>query len=102
MREVGTELEEERAEIAVQAGEVIVVHQGGGLHDPGIAAARLGVSPFLGAKDGCLLLGLADKNDALGRLKVLEMIGHHLVLALTLVKLHDGDRSGFDEPFHRS
>ena len=46
MGKIRAELQKEGAEVAVQAVEVIVVHQGGGgLHDPGVAVARLWPSP---------------------------------------------------------
>jgi hypothetical protein len=91
VREVGTEFQKEGTEVAVQAVEVVVIDQGGGLHNPGVTAARLRVAPLLGAENGCLLLRLAHENDPLGWVEMLQMIRHHVIFALPLMKLHHGD-----------
>ena len=38
---VGTELQKERSEVPIQAVEVIMIHQGCGLHDPGVALSSI-------------------------------------------------------------
>ena len=46
----------------MDAVEVVMVHQGCGLYDPGISALRLSIAMFLGAiDDGAFFLGLADE-----------------------------------------
>ena len=56
--EVGAELEKERAEVLVDAIEVVMIDYGRGPHDPGVRLTGLGVTALLGAEDGCLLLRL--------------------------------------------
>src|SRR5438094_7748092 len=64
--EVGAELEKEWAEVRVNAIEVKVIDQGHRADKPGVFLPGLGVGAFLGTEDRCLLLGLTDKEDALG------------------------------------
>src|SRR5665811_98464 len=65
VREVRTELDEERAEVFVHAVEVVVVDHPGGLHDPWVGMP-VGVATFLGTKHRCLLLGPSDEHHTLG------------------------------------
>jgi hypothetical protein len=74
IRKVGAELEEERAEVFVDAVEVKLVDHGRGAHDPGVGLARVGVLTLLSAKDGSLLLGLADEEDAFAALEACPVL----------------------------
>ena len=56
--EVGAELEKERAEVLVDAIEVVMIDHARGPHDPGVRLTGLGIAALLGAEDGCLLLHL--------------------------------------------
>src|SRR5438876_2906764 len=62
--EVRGELEEARAEVAVDAVEVVVVHHGCAAHEPGVALAGAGIAPLLGAEHRRLFLGAADEDHA--------------------------------------
>jgi len=91
--EVGAELDEERAEVGVDAVEVEVVDHPGGLDDPRVGPAR-GVVPFLGPEQRRLLLGPADEDHALsapGRLEPGQVLVHHVVLALAPGEVHPRD-----------
>ena len=100
--EVGAELEEERAEVLVDAVEVEVVDHGRGPHDPGILLAGLGVAALLGAEDGRLLLGLADEQTILrSRSKARPVLRGDIVLALALGEGDQGDLFLLDEAIDR-
>ncbi len=58
---IRTELQEERAEVRVHAGEVELVDQPGGLHDPRVGVP-VGVATALGAKQYRLLLRPPDEG----------------------------------------
>jgi hypothetical protein len=91
--EVGAELDEERAEVGVDAVEVEVVDHPGGLDDPRVGPAR-GVVPFLGPEQRRLLLGPADEDHALsapGRLEPGQVLMHHVVLVLVPGEVHPRD-----------
>src|SRR5215813_4338733 len=64
--EIGTELQEEGSEIAVQAVDIELVDHGGGSHQPGIRGAGVFIAAAFGAEHRGLLLGLADEDHALG------------------------------------
>ena len=87
-RKVAAELEEERAEIAVERVDVIVVHHRGGPHDPRIRLPGLRVPALLGAEHRRLLLRLADEHHAFILPELAQMLLHHVVLALPLAELH--------------
>ena len=92
--EVGTELDEEGAEVGVETVEVVVVHYAARLHDPGVGVASC-VAAFLGREHGGLLLRTADEHHALspaGRLEQGELFVHHVVLALTLHEIDPRDQ----------
>jgi hypothetical protein len=80
---VRAELEEQRAEVGVQAVEVPLVDHRGGLDDPRVRAA-LGVAASLGAEHRRLLLGPADEQHPFGVGKPGQVLVHHIVLALPL------------------
>ena len=61
---VGAELDEERAEVAVEDVDVVVIGHRGRPDDPGVRLP-LRVPPLLGAEDAGLLLRLADEQHAL-------------------------------------
>ena len=60
---IGAELQEKRAEVLVHAVEVMI-NQGSGLHDPGIAGILLRVVSFLSSIDLAFFLCFGDENDA--------------------------------------
>jgi hypothetical protein len=69
----------------------------------------LGVGAFLGTKDRCLLLGLANKEDALGALELGPVPQGDVLFALPLGKpnqrdliLLDKALDGSDEPLDSS
>src|SRR5258708_31502938 len=88
-REVGAELEEERAEVAVHRVDVIVVHHCGRLHDPGVWPAGRRAPALLGTEHWRLLLSLADEHHPFVMPKVAQLLRHHLVLALASAELHE-------------
>ena len=101
VREVGAELQEERAEIGVDAIEVEVVDQPGGLHDPRVGIT-VGVAAFLGAEQGRLLLRPPDEHHPLLGGEALEVLVHHVVLALPLGEVDPRNTVDAGEPVHRS
>ena len=82
--EVAAELEKERAEIAIEGVDVVVVDHRRRLDDPWISLAGAGAAPLLGAEHRGPLLGLADENNAFLCGKAAQMLGHHVVFALAL------------------
>jgi hypothetical protein len=100
-RKIGTELQEERAEIPIQRIDVMVVHHGGRPHDPRIGLARSGVCALLGAEHRGFLLGLADEDHSVVRRELAKVLRHHLVLALPLPELHDGNPMLGRKPIQR-
>src|SRR6266576_6756719 len=83
IREVGTELEKEGAEVLVAAVEVIDVDHGGGIEDPRDGAAA-GQSLARGAGHPDLLLGDADPDDALLLFESSQFLLQDVALALAL------------------
>src|SRR5258708_39738503 len=63
IREVGAELQKEGTKVLVHTIEVVMIHQGGGLHDPGVVLAGPGIAASLGSVDSALLLRLADEDN---------------------------------------
>jgi hypothetical protein len=86
VREVRAELQEEGAEVSIDAIEVVVVHHRRGPHQPGIRLAGLGIPTPLGREDRGLLLCLADEEDALVPGEPGQVLGHHLVLPLAFLE----------------
>src|SRR3712207_181825 len=84
VRKVGAELEEERAELAINAVEVILIDQGGGAHQPRVGLAGGGMAPALGAEDRRFLLGLADEQHALLAREGGAVSSGEIILALPL------------------
>ena len=101
VREVGAELQEERAEVPIDAIEVVMVHHGRGAHQPGIGLTGLGVPASLSPADRRLLLGLADEQDALLASEPSQVLGHHRVLALTFLEGDQRHRLLRHEPVDR-
>ena len=107
--EVGTEFQEEGAEALVHTVKVIIVDQGGGFHDPGIAGVLVGVVSLLGAIYRALFLSLAHEDHALRLREFRALFGGDLVLALPFFEGYQGDLmifhilfDGLDEgPGHR-
>ena len=99
--EVTAEFQEERAEIAVERVDVVVVHHRSGSHNPWIRCTSLRVPALLGAKHRGFFLGFADEHHALMAGKLAEMFGHHIVFALSLPKLHERDIPACGEGFQR-
>jgi hypothetical protein len=98
--EVGAELEEERAEIVVDAVNVEVVDQPGGLDDPRIGIT-VRITAFLGAEHGGLLLCPADEQHALGAGELGQVFVHHVVLALPFGEVDPRQPVVAGEPVHR-
>src|SRR5512135_1468222 len=101
VREVGADLEEERAEVLIEAIEVEVVDHGRAAHNPGVLLPRVGVAAFLGAEDRRLLLSLAQEDDALGPVEVGVVLLGDVVLALPLGERDQGDLFLVDETLDR-
>ena len=100
IREIGTEFEEERPEIVVHTIEIVLVDDTRGLHDPRIRDP-VRVASFLGAEQRGLLLRPPDEHHPLRRGEVLQVLVHHVVLALPLAEVHPRDALGLREPAHR-
>src|SRR6516165_9666801 len=69
--------------------DVIVVHHGGGTHDPWIGQAGDRAPALLGAEHRRLFLSLADKHHAFLLVEFAQVLCHHGVLALALAELHE-------------
>src|SRR5207253_8719901 len=94
---IGTELQEEGAEVAVQAVEVIVVDHGRGAHEPGVSAAGLRIAPLHGPEHRGPLLRLSHKDHALRLLEARSVLGGDIVLALPSLETHQGNAMIFHE-----
>lgn len=99
VREVRAELEEERAEIGVDAIEVPLVDHRGGLHDPRIGGT-VSVAALLGAEHPGLLLRPPDEQHPLRIGEPGQMLEHHVVLTLPLDELDQRDGVVGGEPAH--
>jgi hypothetical protein len=88
IREVRTELDEQRAEVAVQNVDVIVIDHRGRANDPWIDAP--GIAALLRAEHAVLLLGLADEEDAFVAVECREIVLRDVVFPLALL---EGDPS---------
>jgi len=95
--EVGTELQEKRAEVLVHTIEVIVIDQGSGFDDPGIAGVLLRVVTLFGAIDGALLLRFANEDYAIALWKLCAHFGGDLIFALAFFEGYQGDLMIFHE-----
>jgi hypothetical protein len=89
--------------------EVKVIDQGRRADEPGVFLPGLGVGAFLGTEDRCLLLGLADKEDALGAFELGPVPQGDVLFALPPGKrnqrdliLLDETLDGSDEPLDPS
>jgi len=80
--EVRAEREEERPKVPVHGIEIILVHQGRRLHQPGIGLTGLGVAAPLCPPHHGFLLGLPNEEHALLPLECGEVLVGDLVLAL--------------------
>src|SRR5437762_13540630 len=80
-----TELQEERAEVAVQAIPVVMIDHRRRSDNPRIALASFRVSATLGAKHRSLLLRLADEYYAFRLVDATQLFLHHVVLPLSLL-----------------
>ena len=85
VREVGTELDEEGAEVLILAVEVVDVDHGGGVVDPGDGAA-LAKAFADRARDTDLFLGDADENDSFLGFELAEMLLENVILALAFLE----------------
>src|SRR5437016_3018971 len=101
-RKVAAELEKEGAEIPVYRIDVVVVHHCGRTHDPWIGLAGFWISAPLGAEHRRLLLSLADEYYPFLFLELGQMLRHHLVFALPLVKLQKSNFTLRHEALHCS
>ena len=88
---VGAELDEEGSEVFVHAVKIIVVNHGCGVVDPRDAALAFPEAFADGARHASLLLGDADKDDALGRLELAQALLHNIVFAHPFLKTDDRD-----------
>jgi len=84
--EIGTELQEKGPKVLIDAVEVVMIHEGGGLDDPGIGAFCLRIAPFFGALDGAFLLGFADEDNAFPVAEVFALLFGKVVFALSFLK----------------
>ena len=95
VREVRTELQEERPEIVVDRVEVEVVHHRRRRDQPRIGGAGGRVVAALGAQHARLLLRLADVEHALAPGPVAQVLLRTVVLALAPTERHDVDAVAF-------
>ena len=95
--EVGAELEKQWAEVLVDAIEVKVIDHGRRADKPGVSLPGLGVGASLGTQDRCLLLDLADKEDALGALELSPVLQSDVLFALSLGESNQRDLILLDE-----
>src|ERR1700741_481052 len=82
-RKVAAELEKERSKIPIDGIDVIVVDHRAAAHDPRIRLSRFRVAAPFGPEHRGVLLSLADEHDPFLMGKAPQMLGHHLVLALS-------------------
>src|SRR3954468_10619561 len=81
--EIRAELEKEGAEIPILAVEVIMVHQGRGADQPGIALPSVRIIAALGAEYDGFLLGFAHEHDPLVPREAGPVLRGNIILALT-------------------
>ena len=93
--EVGAELDEERAEVRIDAIEIEVVDQRARLHQPRMRAA-VGVVAALGPPHGGLLLRPPRVQHPLGAGEARQVPLRHLVFAL-FAEMHQVQAAGADE-----
>ena len=98
--EIRAELEEERAEVGVDAVEVEVVDQRGGPHQPRVGRPGDRVVPPLGAPHRGLLLPATDEEHPLGAGKRGQVARGDVVLALPRREMHQIKVVGFHEMVH--
>ena len=101
VREVRTELQEERPEVVVDRVEVEVVHHRRRRDQPRIGGAGGRVVAALGAQHARLLLRLADVEHALAPGTVAQVLLRTVVLALAPTERHDVDAVAFGVPVDR-
>ncbi len=101
VREVRTELEEERAEVLVDAVEIVVVDHGGGAKQLRVAVSAMRPVPFGGAKSCRFLLGLANHHDPFPARRTRHVRGDHIVFALPLLKCEHRHLMRLGIPFNR-
>lgn len=77
------------AEIPVHAVDVEVIDHGGGTDQPRICGSGLLIAPALGAEHRGLLLRLADEQYTLFGGELFPVRGGHIILALSLLEMHD-------------
>jgi hypothetical protein len=87
-RKVGAELQEERPEVTVYRIDVIVVHHGGGPHDPRVRLTGLWTPALLSAEHRGLLLRFADEDDPFFLAEVAQVLRHHRVFSLSFAERH--------------
>jgi hypothetical protein len=97
VRKVGTDLQEEGAEVLIDAVEVVVIDHRGCVHNPRIGSSRLCTAPLLRPHHSRLLLGLADIEDAFRSLEASQVLLRDVVLALPLLEAHQIDALAVDE-----
>jgi len=87
VREVGAELQEERAEVGVHAVDVELVDHPGARHDPRVGRAGDRVAPLLCPEHPGLLLRSPDEQHPFRAGEPGQVLGGDVVLALTLGEL---------------
>jgi hypothetical protein len=97
VREIGAELDEERAEIGIHAVEIKEVDERRGAHQPGIAAPGPRVVATLGAPHSRLLLRPPDEQHPLVLGEGGEELLGEIVLPLTLREMDQLQAPGGDE-----
>ena len=95
--EVGAELHEERAEVAIDAVEVEVRDHGRGPHEPRVGLPGLRVPALLRAQDRRLLLRPADEDDPLVTGKARAVRRRDGLLALARMEGDQRNALGLDE-----
>src|SRR6185437_6160221 len=83
VRKVGAELQEERAEVLVDAIEIVVVDHRGRFHDPRIGCASDPTATALCPHHPRLFLSFADVEDALATTEAAQVLLRDVVLALS-------------------
>jgi hypothetical protein len=81
--------------------EIEMVDHGRGLDNPRVSLPGFRVGAFLGAEDRRLLLGLTDKEDALGTLELGPVLQGDILFALPLGKRNQRDLILLDEALNR-
>ena len=86
VRKVGTEIQEERPEIFIDAIEVIMVDHRRGVHNPRVGRPGVIGSTTHSAHHPDPFLGLADRHNAIGVVSPAQIALRDVILALALLE----------------